>query len=168
MTEESKPKMSRRTLLRLGGCAGVTVVGCGVTGVVVGTQTDLFDRIRGVTHTPLLENPDAWAFTDGTLTLALDQVPDLVELNSAVRLEDDAVPEPLLIVHGADGGYYVFVNRCTHAKRKIDLSDGQLKCTSISSAEYDYSGAVLSGPTDEALTTYTVAQDGDLLVITLA
>ena len=126
-------------------------------------------RLRGVTHTPLLDNPDAWTFSDGTLTLALADIADLAEPGSAVRLEDDAVPKNLLIVHGADGNFYVFVNECTHAGRKIDLNDaGELECTSISSSIFRYDGSVDSGPAEDALTTYAVALEGDQLSVTLA
>jgi nitrite reductase/ring-hydroxylating ferredoxin subunit len=168
MTDILNQKVSRRTLLRLGGCAGITVAACGMTGVVLDTQTDVIDRIRGVSHTPVLTNAAAWTYADSTLTLDLVQVPDLAQPNDAVRLEDDRLPEPLLIVHGKDEQYYVFVNRCPHGKRKIDPIDGQLKCTSISSSTFDYSGDVLSGPAEGPLTTYEVQHNGDQLVITLS
>lgn len=168
MSDVLQQKVSRRTLLRLGGCAGVTVVACGITGVVLDTQTDVIDRIQGVSHTPVLDNEAAWTYADNTLTLTLSQIPDLAQPNDAVRLEDDRLPEPLLIVHGKDDNYYVYLNKCTHNKRKIDTIDGKLKCCSISSATYDYSGKVLSGPAKGALTTYEVQQDNDQLVIVLS
>jgi nitrite reductase/ring-hydroxylating ferredoxin subunit len=168
VTDVLQQKVSRRTLLRLGGCAGITVAACGVTGVVLDTQTDVVDRIRGVSHTPVLDNESAWTYADNTLTLTLSQIPDLAQPNDAVRLEDDRLPEPLLIVHGKDENYYVYVNRCTHAERKIDTIDGQLRCCSISKATYDYSGKVLSGPAKGPLTTYEVQQNDDQLVITLS
>jgi nitrite reductase/ring-hydroxylating ferredoxin subunit len=167
MTDVLKKKLSRRSLLRIGGCAGVAVTGCGVSAAILGTQTDLFDRILGVSDTPLLENADAWTYEDHTLTLALDLIPELADPGTAVRLEDGSVPEPLLIVHGADSGYYAYINKCPHAKRRIDPLDGKLECTSFSKSTFDYAGTVLSGPADSPLTTYTVARDGDQLVITL-
>lgn len=168
MAEVVKQKVSRRTLLRLGGCAGITMATCGVTGVILDTQTDLIDRIRGVSHTPVLDNESAWTYDDQTLTLTLSQIPDLAQPNHAVRLENDRLPEPLLIVHGKDENYYVYVNKCTHGKRKIDPIDGKLKCTSFSEATFDYNGEVLSGPADGPLTTYEVQQNGDQLAIVLS
>ena len=168
MTDLLNTKLSRRSLLRIGGCAGVAVTGCGVSAAIVGTQTDLFDRLRGVTDTPLLENADAWTYADHTLTLALDLIPELADPGTAVRFEDAAVPEPLLIVHGADSDYYAYINKCPHGKRKIDPVDGKLECTSFSRSTFDYAGTVLSGPADSPLTAYTVAHDGDPLVITLS
>ncbi len=168
MTDELNRKVSRRTLLRLGGCAGITVAACGVTGVVLETQTDVVDRIRGVSHTPVLDDESAWTYANNTLTLTLSQIPDLAQPNDAVRLEDDRLPAPLLIVHGKDENFYVYLNECTHAKRKIDTVDGKLKCCSISKATFDYGGQVLSGPAKGPLTTYAVQHDQDQLVITLS
>lgn len=168
MTDMLNQKVSRRTLLRIGGCAGLAVATGGVAGVVLETQTDLFDRLRGISHTPLLDNPDAWAYEAGTLTLDLSRIPDLAAPGSAVQLDDDAVPEPLLIVYGMDEAYYVFVNKCPHGDRKIDLHEGDLRCTSISRSTFDYAGTVLSGPADSPLESYTVRAEGESLVITLA
>lgn len=168
MTDILDKKLSRRRLLRVGGCAGITVAACGVAGVVIESQTDLIDRIRGVSKTPLLTNEAAWNFTDTTLTLDLTQIPELAEPGGAVRLEDDRVPEPLLIFHSEDGDYYVYLNKCTHGKRRIDPVGGKLECTSISQSTFDYEGEVLSGPAKSSLTSYAVALDGDQLAITLA
>lgn len=170
MTDQ-KPKrgLSRRAFLRLGGCAGIVAVSGAVGGVVLDRETDFFDRLRGVTHTPLLKNKDAWDYTGGTLTLTLDQIPELAEPGSAVRLEDGAVPKDLLIVHGVDGNFYVYFNECTHGQRKIDLDDdGRLRCTSVSSSVFNYDGSVKSGPAEDDLTTYAVALEGDTLMVTLA
>lgn len=161
-------RLSRRALLRVGGCAGVSMAGCAVTGGIVATQTDFLDRVRGVTHMPRLDNPDAWRYQDGTLVLALNVIPELATPGSAVRLEDEVVPEPLLIVHDADDAYHVFVNKCPHAKRKIDLVKGKLECTSISKSTFDMEGGVLSGPTKTDLTSYALERRGDELVVTLA
>jgi nitrite reductase/ring-hydroxylating ferredoxin subunit len=168
MTEILEKKLSRRTLLRVGGCAGLTVTVCGATGVILDSQTDILDRLRGVSKTPLLENDAAWDYTGSTLTLALNLVPDLAEPGGAVRLENDQVPEPLLIVHGEDGNYHVYVNKCPHAKRKIDPAGGKLECTSIGQSTFDYDGTVLSGPAKSSLTTYVVELKGDQLLISLA
>lgn len=168
MAEVLKRQFTRRTMLRIGGCAGVTAAACGISGVVVATQTDLLDRIRGISDTPVLEDREAWTYAGSTLTLALDRIPDLAVPGSAVRLEDDDVPEPLLIVHGVDDEYYVFINKCPHAGRKIDPLGGKLECTSIGKSVFDYAGNVLSGTAKTGLTTYTVTYDAGQLVVELA
>jgi nitrite reductase/ring-hydroxylating ferredoxin subunit len=168
MTDLLKRKLTRRTLLRVGGCAGISMAACGVSAAVVGTQTDLFDRLRGITDMPLLENDDAWRYEGGVLVLDLALVPELAAPDSAVRLEEDAVPEPLLIVRDAQDVYHVFVNKCTHADRKLDLVDGELECTSFSTSTFDLAGEPQSGPAKDRLTTYTAGVDGGRLVVALA
>ncbi|HML24989.1 MAG TPA: Rieske 2Fe-2S domain-containing protein [Aggregatilinea sp.] len=158
--------LKRRTLLRLGGCAAV-MAATGSIGAVVATQTDLVDRLQGVSDTKLLAH-EVWDYEDGMLTVDLSQVPDLAALNSAMRIEDEAVPEPLLIVHGADDDYYIFVNRCPHNQRQVDPVEGKLKCVCPSHSTFDYTGAVLSGPAGAPLGTYTVAREGDRLQVALA
>ena len=163
-SEQKKP--SRRDVLRIG-CAATILGTAGAAGLL--TQTSFYDRLLGTTHTPLLDDPSAWNYADNTLTLSVGQIPDLAEPGTAVRLEDDQVPENLLIVRGTDDQYYVFVNSCTHGGRKIDLDDnGQLKCTSMGQSKFTYEGEVLSGSADSPLTTYTVEQSDEQLIITLA
>lgn len=168
MTEKPKRGVSRRAFLRLGGCAGITVVAGGIGAIVVDHETDFFDRLQGISDTPKLTDPAAWSYADNTLTLFLDQIPELSEPGSAVQLDNDTVPDPLLIVYGQDEAYYVYVNKCPHGDRKIDPVSGKLECTSISKSTFDYSGEVLSGPADKALTSYSVAITDDQLVVTLA
>ncbi|HEX3050846.1 MAG TPA: Rieske (2Fe-2S) protein [Aggregatilineaceae bacterium] len=159
-------KMTRRALLRIGGCAGISVAGGGIAAGIIGTQTDLFDRLRGKTDMPLLGKSAAWTYNDQVLTLNLDLIPELAERDSALRLEANTLPEPLLIVHTADT-YHVFLNRCSHADRRVDLKDGELKCTCISASTFDLTGKHKSGPAETDLTTYTVEQNGSQLVVTL-
>lgn len=166
---QKKQGISRRAFLRLGGCVGIVAVTGSVGGVMLDRETDFFDRLRGISQTPVLKNDAAWDYAGGTLTLALDLIPELEEPGTAVRLEEDAIPKDLLIVHGTDNNFYVYFNECTHGQRKIDLDDdGQLQCCSLSSSRFEYDGTVKSGPAKDDLTTYAVALDGDTLTVTLA
>jgi nitrite reductase/ring-hydroxylating ferredoxin subunit len=167
--ETSSPlaqKLSRRAILRMG-CIGTVVLAAGTAGVA--HQTGFINRIQGATFTPLLEDNTAWSYADGELRLSLTGIPELAVPGSAVRLESDQLPEDLLLVHGVDEQYYLYANACTHGGRKIDLDgSGQLTCTSLGQSRFDYSGAVQSGPAPDPLTTYTVAQQGDQLIVTLS
>jgi cytochrome b6-f complex iron-sulfur subunit len=167
--EASSPlaqKLSRRAILRMG-CLGTVVLAAGAAGVA--HQTGIVNRIQGVTFTPLLEDSAAWNYADGELRLSLARVPELAAPGSAVRLESDRLPEDLLLVYGVDEQYYLYANACTHGGRKIDLDgSGQLTCVSVNQSRFDYNGAVQSGPAPDPLTTYTVAQQGDQLVVTLS
>ncbi|HEX2908325.1 MAG TPA: Rieske (2Fe-2S) protein [Phototrophicaceae bacterium] len=165
-TVQAGKKVSRRALLRLG-CAGVVVAAAGAAGVL--SQTDFMDRMQGVTHTPLLTDETAWSYADNTLTISLERLPQLSQPGSALRLEASQLSEPLLLVHGVDDQFYVYLNKCTHSGRKIDLDgSGQLTCCSVSQSTFSYAGAVLDGPAKSALTTYTIEQTENQLLITLA
>jgi nitrite reductase/ring-hydroxylating ferredoxin subunit len=163
-SEPKKP--SRRDVLRIG-CAATILGTVGAAGLL--TQTSFYDRMLGITHTPLLEDPTAWSYAGNTLTLTLGRISQLADPGTAVRLEDDQLPENLLIVHGTDDQYYVFVNSCPHGQRKIDLDEnGQLKCTSMGQSKFTYQGEVISGSAESPLTTYTVENSSDELIVTLA
>jgi len=165
-TEPRRPLPSRRDFLRIG-CVGTLAVTAGAVGVA--NYTGALDRLKGVTHTPLLEPSSAWRYAGGELRLALADIPELEQAGSAVRIEDTQLPEDLLIVYGVDGEYYAYINKCTHGQRKIDLDEnGQLRCTSIGQSQFDYDGRVLSGSAVDALTTYTVERRGGDLIITFA
>ncbi len=163
-------RFTRRTMLKVSGIAGAAAVsGCGL-GYLIGEETGLNDRIRGISQTPLLEDASAWQYDDGALTVSLSAVPDLAAIGGAVRVEDETLPARVLIVHGADDAFHAFKNECTHAQRRIDVKKGtdKLECCSISRSQFSYDGAVLTGPAKGSLTVFEVEQQGDQLVIRLA
>ena len=83
--------------------------------------------------------------------------------------QGEALADPILVVLGDDGEYYAFLNACTHAGGKIDPVAGTmaLECCSVSGSTFDYDGNVLSGPAEEALTSYPLNVEGDELSISL-
>ena len=152
--------VSRRSFLKLTGLVG---------GAFLLTSCEFSDRLMGVSDTPLPQIADAWKLTGSTLTLDLAKLPEIADLGGAVRIEGDALADPLLVIQGEDGNYYAFKNACTHAGRKIDMVAGTmtLECCSVSSSTFDYEGNVLSGPAKEGLTSYALTVDGEMLTIEL-
>lgn len=95
----------------------------------------------------------------------LARVPGLSEPNRAVRLEKKGLPHRLLLIHGDDGRYHAFKNRCTHGGRRLDPVPGteQVQCCSIGKSTFDYSGKVLSGPAKGSIDACPVRiEDGRL------
>ncbi len=169
MTEE---KVSRRSFLKiLGAASGVAVVGIAGKSMFLKPQGNrtILHRVFGISFTEELENKNSWTYQGGKLSIKLAQIPELSSLGGAVQIDDNLLPEKVLVIHGADGNYYSFKNVCPHAGRKIDVLKGtmNLECCSISESTFDYEGKVLSGPAKESLTSYLLTVDANQLTITL-
>jgi len=124
-------------------------------------------KILGICNTPLPGDGTSWAYSDGKIEINLAQVPELSARGTAVRLEGRGLPARVLVVHGTDGGFYAFKNRCTHMGRRIDPASpsAAVRCCSISGSTYDYTGNVMSGPAKEGLTTFRTHLGNRLLTI---
>ncbi|MDM8524344.1 Rieske 2Fe-2S domain-containing protein [Desulfococcaceae bacterium HSG8] len=108
----------------------------------------LFARIFGICRTPLPAAPDAWSYTDKKVSVELESVPELSQPGSAIRLEGKGLPCKIFLLHGTDGNFYAFENKCTHMGRRLDLTADHeaIQCCSISESTYNYSGEIVSGP----------------------
>lgn len=150
--------IDRRSFLKLTSVTGAVflLTGCGFV-----------NRVRGKPQTglPIIEN--AWTYSDGTLSLDLEKLPELKELGGAVRIEGAMLPDPILIVNGYDQQYHGFKNACTHGGRKIDPVTGRMKlrCCSVGKSIFDYEGNVLSGPAKGPLTKFPLTVDRTRILI---
>ena len=109
----------------------------------------------------------AWDLSGGKIEIQLDRAPELAKKGGAIRLEGKGFPEKVLVIHGHDGEFHAFKNRCTHAGRRIDPfgANEQIRCCSVSKSTFDYSGKLLSGPAKGPLTSFQVnRQNGKLTV----
>ena len=128
--------LSRRDFLKLTSATGSAflLVSCSSED---GEKTKLgfFDRLLGKPLTQLPTIEQSWSFSAGTLALDLTKLPELESMGSAVRIEGETLPDPVLVVLGDDGNYYSFLNACSHAGRMIDPVAGTmtLECCSLSS-----------------------------------
>lgn len=163
-------KITRRDFLKLTGATGAMVLlsGCGSKDVTSDNQ-GFMDRLLGrpITDLPQIEN--AWIYQNNTLALDLAKLPELEELGGAIRIEGEALSDPVLVVLGEDENYYAFKNACTHAGRMIDPLAGTmtLECCSVNQSTFDYEGNVLSGPAKEPLVSYALSIDNEMLKIDL-
>ncbi len=162
--------ISRRDVLKLSGAGGMVMLltACGAKDVTAENR-GLVDRLLGRPITDLPQVADAWQLEGNRLRLDLARLPELYGMGGAVRIEGEALANPLLVVLGEDEQYYAFKNACTHAGRMIDPVAGTmtLECCSISGSTYDYQGHVLSGPAESPLVSYALQTDGAFLVIEL-
>jgi nitrite reductase/ring-hydroxylating ferredoxin subunit len=108
------------------------------------------------------------------VTVDLARAPELAEPGGAMRLEGaplsgDPLGERLLVVHGLDGQYHAYRNRCTHAGRRLDpnASTPTVRCCSVGQSLFGYDGRLITGPASGNLTVYPVELEDERLRIEL-
>ena len=127
-------------------------------------------RIFGVSETPPPGNDAGWEFAGGRVRLHLEQIPEIRHPGSAVRLEGQGLPVRVLVVHGKDGRFHAFANRCTHMGRRIDILPGtdRIECCSVSKSTFDYDGRPVGGAARKPLQLFEVTASDTEVTINLA
>ena len=130
----------------------------------------LLKRIFGICETRQPSEADSWHYGDHGITVRLSRMPELRRPGGAVRLEGGGLPRKLLLVHGTDGRFHAFANRCTHMGRRLDPLPGKdrIECCSVSKSTFTYAGDPVSGAAKSPVETFPVEADGDELRIRLA
>jgi Rieske Fe-S protein len=131
----------------------------------------IFKRIFGICATQVPANSGCWSYAGGKLEVILDNAPELSQKGGAVRLEGPSLPKRVLVVHGQDGAFHAFPNRCTHiGHRRIDPLPGEdkIRCCSVGQSTFEYSGKLISGSAKESLEPLALEWDGSKLVISVA
>lgn len=129
---------------------------------------EFLKALAGMCRTDVL-SPDLWEFDGDKATIVLSEVSQLKNPCGAVYLSGKGLKDPILVVHGDDGQFHCFSNRCGHMGRKLDPVPGEpiLRCCSVSHSTYDYQGKVVSGPAKEVIQVYQSREhDGKLTIFT--
>jgi nitrite reductase/ring-hydroxylating ferredoxin subunit len=134
-----------------------------------GVKRNIVQRILGIPATRPPADGGCWTYANGEIVVDLSRAPELSGLGSGVRIESDDLPERVLLVHGVDGTYRAYRNRCGHGGRRVDPCSGEpnVQCCSVGKATYDYSGTIIEGPAKEPLVVYPVEVDGAKLKVLL-
>jgi len=130
-------------------------------------RRNIIQRLFGICATKPPSDAGCWTLEGKTAVVDLGRVPELSEPDRAVRLEKKGAPDRLLLIHGNDGRYYAFKNRCMHGGRRLDPVPGtrHVQCCSIGRSTYDDSGKVLSGPAKGPLEVLPVRiEDGRVVI----
>jgi len=127
----------------------------------------LWQRVFGIPATKRPADPGCFEIGDDRLTVDLDRAPELTEPGGAIRLEGGDLKHRILVVHGDDGRYHAFKNRCMHMGRRLDPVPGShtVQCCSVGKATYDYEGNLVSGSAQGPIEVLPVTVDGRKLVI---
>lgn len=126
----------------------------------------VFQRILGRPATSLPTSNDFWSVDNGIVTIELEKAEALAKPGGAVRLEGD-LPKRVLVVHGENGQFLAYENKCPHMGRRVDPVPGTetVQCCSIGASTFDPEGNVISGSAKSPLTTQPVTvKDGKLLI----
>jgi nitrite reductase/ring-hydroxylating ferredoxin subunit len=132
-------------------------------------KRSILQRLFGIPATKIPSNPGCWTYAQGKLEVDLARAVELSKPGGAIRLEGSNLPERVLVVHGEDGNYYAFRNRCKHMGRRLDPVPGTstVQCCSIGKTTYAYDGGVLSGPAKGPVQTLAIQANNGKLVIAL-
>jgi len=126
-------------------------------------------RIFGISETRTPSDDACWEYASQEIRLDLNRAPELGRPGSALRLEGKGLPVRTLVVHGKDGDFHAFANRCTHMGRRIDILPGtdRIECCSISKSTFNYDGEPMGGAARKHLRVFSVAASGKELKIAL-
>jgi nitrite reductase/ring-hydroxylating ferredoxin subunit len=132
-------------------------------------KRNILQRLFGISATRVPVDLGCWTYARGKLVIDLERAPELSKPGGGIRIEGQSLPARVLVIHGDDGRYHAFRNRCQHMGRRLDPVPGTttVQCCSVSKSTYGYDGAVVYGPAKESVTTYPVQQEARKLVISL-
>ena len=82
-------------------------------------QRTFWQRLFGLPATPQPADSGCWAFSGGKVVIDLGMAPELQKPGGALRLEGKGLLRRLLVLHGEDGGFRAFHNRCTHLGHRL-------------------------------------------------
>jgi len=133
-------------------------------------KRSFLQRLLGISATPKPGSESCWKYSEGKVEVDLEKTPELKSPGGAVRLEGKNLPKRVLLVHGEDGEYRAFHNRCTHmGHRRLDPVPGTdtVQCCSINKSTYEASGKKIFGPTPHPITRYPVEMANGKLVVSI-
>ena len=83
---------------------------------------------------------------------------------NGLLVEDPRADLPIYVRKNATGEYTAVSTRCMHRGCQVEPAAEKLVCPCHGS-EYEFSGAVLQGPTERALTRYRVTTSSEMVYI---
>jgi nitrite reductase/ring-hydroxylating ferredoxin subunit len=124
-------------------------------------------RVLGICRTKPPADPGCWTPGDGKIEVDLARATELGAPGGAMRLEGSGLPARVLVLKAEDGAFHAFVNKCSHAGRRLDPLPGEalVECCSVGKSRYDYAGERVSGSAKKAIKPLWVeAQEGKLVI----
>ena len=132
--------------------------------------TNIFQRLFCITISPLPADTGCWTISGDEMQVDLDRAPELRPVGRSIRIEGERLPDRVLLVHGEDGIYRAFRNRCACGGFRIDPVPGEQKvrcCTPMQST-YDYTGKPTTSHPDKSVELLTTKVHGEILKIDIS
>lgn len=127
-----------------------------------------FKKLFGICETRPPSDSGCWSYSDGKLKVDLSRASELAAPGGAIRIEGGKLPKRVLVIHGDDGAFHAFPNRCTHVgHRRLDplFGSGKVRCCSVGQSEFDYEGHRLAGSAKDDIQPFEVTVEGETLVV---
>ena len=126
-------------------------------------------RVLGICRTRPPADPDCWKPGDGKIEVDLARAVELGEPGAAIHLEGGGLAHRVLVLKAEDGALHAFINKCSHAGRRLDPLPGQaqVECCSVGKSRFDYAGERLSGSAKKAIKPLQVEEQEGKLIISL-
>ena len=108
-----------------------------------------------------------WEICGDSVEIDLAQAPELKAPGGALRLDGVNLPDRVLVVHGIDGIFRSYRNRCACGGFRIDPVPGEqkIRCCTLMQSTYDYDGKRLSGMDERELDVLPVEAGQERLII---
>lgn len=128
------------------------------------SSRSIIQRIFGIPATGIAA-PGSWSFDGKSLKIDRGKIPEISSPGTGIRIEGKELPDRFLLVHGSDGEFHAFSNRCRHGGRRLDPHGDGLRCCSVGKATYDIKGSAISGPAKKNLKKYSTKTKDNYIII---
>jgi len=95
---------------------------------------------------PLPTEPGCYEVDGDRVSISLSRTPVLGQPGGAMRIEDERLPDRIIIVHGQDGEFQCYRNRCACGGFRIDPVPGEerMRCVTPMQSTYEQDGKPLA------------------------
>jgi Rieske Fe-S protein len=114
-------------------------------------------------------NQDAVDINDNQLRIDLSKEPTLSNVGGAVKIQDKAIPEGIIIARVEKDRIEIASLRCTHrgVELEYDQNNNRFECPSLGHSKFSLDGKNLSGPAKHPLKNYRASVKDGILIINL-
>ncbi|HPF07191.1 MAG TPA: Rieske (2Fe-2S) protein [Spirochaetota bacterium] len=130
------------------------------------SERTFFQRILGISATGIAAE-GSWTLEGKSVRVDPGKLPELSVSGKGVRIEGKELPERILLLHGTDGEFHAYRNRCTHGGRRLDPSGDGVQCCSVGKSFFDLNGSVISGSAKKNIKKYNTRRENSYIIIEL-